>query len=54
MSQFETLETALEPIENQEETMVDAVVDGSDEPNEEASEEEETEETEEGEEQEEV
>ncbi len=35
MTQFESLETVLEPVEHQEESIIEAIADGSDEPNEE-------------------
>ena len=40
MTQFESLETVLEPVEHQEESIIEAIADGSDEPNEEEQEEE--------------
>lgn len=40
MTQFESLETVLEPVELQEESIIEAIADGSDEPNEDVQEEE--------------
>lgn len=54
MTTFETLEAALEPIENQEESNLDALVEGTEEPSEDENEAagEEEEEAQEGDEQE--